>query len=73
MAKTLHPLNEKCKKDNLSFVRMTNDQLPCKDCEWRYNDGTIYTNTYKCAKYGKKDMATLLGTKKCPKYAKEGK
>ena len=37
MAK-LNPLDEKFQKDSLAVVKVTNDNLVCKDCVQRYPD-----------------------------------
>lgn len=51
----------KFSKDKLSFTRITNNDLVCKDCTMRYDDTTITGNTSKCEFYDVKPNDILLG------------
>lgn len=63
-------LNEKWKKDELKFERMTNESLKCKDCTHRFDDKEIPCNTSKCEKFGVKANKVLLGGD-CDEYERE--
>lgn len=50
--------------------RITNDDLVCKDCKFKYDDAVILGNTSKCAIYESKPNKVILG-KECDEYMKE--
>ena len=68
--KRLNPLDEKFKKDELKFEVITNDNLICKDCEYKYDDKGMPCNTSKCKKYDLKPDEVLNGGD-CIDYSKE--
>lgn len=61
---------EKFQNDKLSFERITNDDLVCKDCRNRFNDEEMPCNTSKCAKFEVKPDEVLDGGD-CTEYDKE--
>lgn len=64
-------VNERVRSEAEAIVRITNDDLVCKNCVCRYDDGTIFGNTSKCEKYPvKKPIQILLGGK-CDEYVKQ--
>lgn len=52
-----------------AFMRITNDNLKCKDCLYKYDDTTIYGNTSKCSMFNHKPDKVILGGE-CNKYVK---
>lgn len=64
-------ITEKLRSEQQAEVRITNDNLVCKDCVQRFDDGIIYGNTSKCEFYPEcKPTKVLLGGE-CDEYAKE--
>lgn len=59
--KRLNSLDEKFKKDELSFGLITNDDLVCKDCKNKYEDKSMPCNTSKCVKFEIKPDEVLDG------------
>ena len=51
------------KIESKAAIRVTNKNLVCKDCLFRYNDDTKLGNTSKCAVYKAKPNLILLGGK----------
>ena len=70
MDKNKNPLNEKFKKDKLSFARITNKDLVCRDCLSRFNDEDLPCNTSKCAVFEIKPSEVLNG-EDCDFYENE--
>lgn len=56
--------------ESTSTSRITNSQLICKDCMYRFDDTKIFKNTTRCGAYTLKPNKVLCG-KECPKYKKE--
>lgn len=59
--KKLNSLDEKFKKDQLKFERITNDDLVCKDCKKKYDDTLLPCNTSKCKAFVMKPDGVLSG------------
>ena len=53
-----------------AIVRITNNDLVCKDCQWRSDDTEIFGNTSRCVIYRSKPNQVLLGGK-CNGYFAE--
>lgn len=68
--KDLSSIYEKFQNDKLSFERITNDDLVCKDCRNRFKDEEMPCNTSKCAKFEVKPDEVLDGGD-CTEYDKE--
>ena len=51
------------KSESKAAIRVTNKNLVCKDCLFKYNDDTKLGNTSKCAIYKAKRIFILLGGK----------
>ncbi len=54
--------------DELHLIRITNEDLQCKDCKHKYYDTVIFGNTSKCEMYEIKPNGILLNKKKCEHY-----
>lgn len=50
--------------------RVTNDDLVCKDCLFKYDDSVKLGNTSKCEVYEAKPNEVLLGGE-CDEYVEE--
>lgn len=68
--KNISAIDKKFKKDKLSFELITNNDLVCKDCRYRFKDEEMPSNTSKCVKYEIKPDEVLDGGE-CIKYDKE--
>lgn len=68
--KDLSSIYEKFQNDKLSFERITNDDLVCRDCRNRFKDEEMPCNTSKCAKFEVKPDEVLDGGD-CTEYDKE--
>ena len=55
-------LNEKWKKDELVFARITNEKLTCKNCKFKMDDSEIFGNTIKCEQFTVKPRSVLKGS-----------
>lgn len=51
------------KSESKTAIRVTNKNLVCKDCLFKYDDDTKLGNTSKCAIYKAKPNLILLGGK----------
>lgn len=60
----------KMKSDQLCFSRITNNDLVCKDCLYRFEDSEILGNTSRCEMYALKEAKVLSGGK-CDLYDHE--
>lgn len=67
----LNGLDRKCQRDKLRFVRITNQDLVCRDCLYRYDDSVIWGNTSKCEMYETVKPSTVIDGGKCELYDKE--
>lgn len=64
-------INDRVESEARAIVRITNDDLICKDCIFRYLDDVVFGNTSKCEQYPvKKPNQVLLGGK-CNEYVKQ--
>lgn len=52
--------------------RVTNQDIVCRDCRFKYDDSIKWGNTSTCKKYKIKPNQVILG-KACDKYEKGGK
>ena len=50
--------------------RLTNQDIVCKDCRFRYDDSIKWGNTSTCKRYSIKPNPVILG-KSCDEYEKE--
>ena len=66
----MHEIAKKWKDEKLQFERITNENLKCKDCKFRYEDILIFGNTSKCAKFEWKPLDVLNGGD-CEAYEQE--
>ena len=63
--------NDRVKSEARAIVRVSNDNLVCKDCLMRYEDSVILGNTSRCEAYPAcKPNQILLGGK-CDQYIKQ--
>ena len=69
MSKRLNPMDEKFQKDKLCFKRITNEDLKCKDCKYRFDDTVMIGNTCKRKQYDIKP-ATVIDGGDCDLYRK---
>lgn len=67
MSERFNPMNEKFKQDTLRVKRITNNDLWCKDCKYRFDDAVMLGNTCKCKQYDIKPAEVFDG-KKCELY-----
>ncbi len=51
---------KKIKNEQMAFSRITNSQLTCSDCVYRFDDSEICGNTSKCEMYISKPNRVLL-------------
>lgn len=58
-------IQEKWKNDELTFKRITNKDLTCKNCKYRLDDKEIFGNTSKCEKYPAMKPAIVLKKGEC--------
>ena len=63
-------LFDRIKSEQEAFGRVTNDNLKCADCKFRFEDSKVYGNTSKCEKFKDKPNEVLLGGS-CNEYRKE--
>ena len=63
-------LDEKFKKDKLTFTQIKNENLVCKDCRNKYDDTDMPCNTSKCEIFEIKPDEVLDGGD-CDEYSKE--
>lgn len=63
-------IKEKWKKDELSFTRITNNDLICADCINKLDDEKIFKYTTMCKEFHLKPKDVLKGGK-CKMYKKE--
>lgn len=54
-------ISEKWKHDRLVFSHVTNTDMVCIDCSYRYEDSEISKNTSTCEMYETKPDSVLLG------------
>lgn len=66
----MNPLDEKLKDEKLFMVRITNNDLICKNCQFRYDDKDIPANTSTCEWYMLKPGEILDGGD-CSLFEKE--
>ncbi len=66
----MNDFEDRIKSETRSLIRITNQQLKCKDCIFRFDDSKILGNTSRCEQFPSKPNSVLLG-KDCPKYKKE--
>lgn len=57
----MNPLDEKFKNEKLVFERITNNDLCCKSCRFKYDDKDIPANTSTCEWYTLKPDEVLDG------------
>lgn len=67
----MNGLDRKCQRDKLRFVRISNQDLVCRDCLYRYDDRVIWGNTSKCEMYETVKPSTVIDGGKCELYDKE--
>ena len=65
----MNGLDRKCQRDKLRFVRISNQDLVCRDCLYRYDDSMIWGNTSKCEMYEEKP-STVIDGGNCDLYDK---
>lgn len=56
--------------DNLTFERISNNNLICKDCIFRFDDSEVYGNTSRCLAFIDKPNGVLMGGD-CDEYEAE--
>lgn len=54
-------IDEKFKNDKLKFEVIKNENLVCKDCQYKYDDTEMPCNTSKCAKFPVKPNEVIDG------------
>lgn len=69
MAKDL--LKDRVESEAKAIVRITNNDLECKDCLLRYDDSVIFGNTSRCEAYPYKKPNNVLLGGECDEYVKE--
>ncbi len=57
----INPLDEKFKKDELKFNRITNNDLVCRECAKVFDDTNLPCNTSKCEAFNIKPIRVLDG------------
>jgi len=67
----MNGLDRKCQRDKLHFVRISNQDLVCQDCLYRYDDTKIPGNTSKCEVYEDVKPSEILDGGQCDWYDKE--
>lgn len=63
--------SDKIKSEQQAIVRTTNDDLVCKDCVQRLDDGVIFGNTSRCEAYPQCKPIEVLKGGECDEYVKE--
>lgn len=63
-------LENRIQSEAKTVMRITNQDLVCKDCKSRFDDRIKFGNTSACKKYDIKPNVVLLG-KSCEEYEKE--
>lgn len=66
----MNALDEKFKKDNLKFDQIKNENLVCKNCQFRFDDTDMPCNTSRCKMFEVKPDEVLDGGK-CIEYKQE--
>ena len=54
-------MKERTESESKAVMRITNDNLVCKNCLFVYDDSVKFGNTSQCAIYASKPNAVLLG------------
>lgn len=67
----MNGLDRKCQRDKLHFIRISNQDLVCRDCLYRYDDSGIWGNTSKCEMYETMKPSSVIDGGKCDLYDKE--
>lgn len=65
-------MKDRIKSEAMAVSRITNQDLVCKDCQFRFDDKIKFGNTSTCGEYSEKPNKVLLG-EPCEKYKKEVK
>lgn len=66
-----NPLDYRRRNEQLCMKRITNDDLVCRDCLYRYDDSQILGNTSRCEMYGESKPNEIILGKDCWLYDKE--
>lgn len=69
----LNSMNEKFMKDPLKMERITNNDLICRDCKFKFDDTEKPCNTSKCAKFNHIKPNEVLDGKYCLQYERTPK
>lgn len=64
-------LGNRIESEAKACIRITNDQLICKGCLYRYDDSIIFRNTSKCEVYPECKPTKILLGGECDEYIKE--
>lgn len=60
-------LRKRVASEQNCFRRITNKELVCKDCKYKYDDSKVLGNTSRCEVYESKPNQVLLGGN-CDEY-----
>ena len=69
----LNSMNDKFTKDPLKMERITNNDLICRDCRFKFDDTEKPCNTSKCAKFNRIKPNEVLDGKYCLQYERATK
>lgn len=58
------------KDEELKMEHITNDDLVCKDCRYKFNDKEMVSDTLKCYKFKFRKPKDILDGKYCLQYEK---
>jgi hypothetical protein len=64
-------IKEKIRSESEAIIRITNNDLQCKDCVFKFDDSEIFGNTSKCEAYDSKPDNVLLNKEECEYYESE--
>lgn len=64
-------LEDRIKSEARAICRISNDDLVCRDCVQRMDDGFIFGNTSRCEAYPVCKPIKVLQGGECSEYVKE--
>lgn len=66
-------MQKRIESEQRAIVRISNDNIVCKDCRFRLDDSETFGNTSSCDKYPEhtKPFSIILKGENCEYYEKE--
>lgn len=67
----MNDMEKRIQSESKATIGITNQDLVCRDCVQRYDDGFIFGNVSKCEFYPVCKPIEVLNGGKCDQYVKE--